>query len=300
MANLNNLFKKFDNAEAVEIAKEAVNTKYAAYLAYQKKLDKIMDLPLADVVSPVTGKKFSETFVITTSTGGYPQITVFPWLKGDMGYSRFSGIGSAIRALVDTFGLLRYATLKWHRHEAHFDPTLPRVPEVLSTTDDGVQWFFRSWQNGGYVLAPMQDAHIGMKVAKHRELDFFLGGLEWNHPIGIVLAREEHQAEFQTKIADRLSMKVKDVLAVRATDFATVQAMRQLGETKAPTGNNGRKALVGDVDLEKITKAVTVLAYLPRLTEPVEYVLDPAKKEEFESKLQGIRNSAPVVRFELK
>jgi len=298
MANLNNLFAKSDNTEAIQVAREAVAGKLQAYLAYQKKVAKFMDTPLKDVVSPITGKKFSETFAITTSTGGYPEVLVFPWFDNTPSYARFTGVGAAIRALVKAFGVLRYQTLEWHRHEASFDPTLSRVNEVLSYTDDGVRWVFKSWQNGNYVFQPMTEGHIRNKTALHRELDFMLACLEWKHPFGIVLSREAHLAEFEAKVKSRLDMPVKAILEAMAHDAEEAQAASALG--LAPTTNgNLRKAVIGDVDLESLTKSVTVLAFLPRLADPIEYVLDP-KADDFQNKLQGIRNSAPVVRFQIK
>jgi hypothetical protein len=298
MANnqLNNLFKKFDLTETVAAAKEQISEKAVAFKAHQKKLASIQDLSLAEVVSPLTGKKFGESFELTTSTSGYPQITLFPWLKGEIGYARHGG--SAIRAFVDAFGLLRYSTLLWHAHEASFDPTLPRVPEVLSVTQDGVRWQFYSWQNGAYVFAPMNEAHIGLKTAKHRELDMMLMALEYKRPLGIVLFREEWEAEFQAKIQDRLEMKVSDVLVARANDFSSAQVARRLGQ--GPVANNGSKkpALVGDINLDEVDEPLVLNVFTPRSTKPVVVLFDPSAPNAEDVK-NGVRNAAPGMRIEI-
>lgn len=296
MANLNSLFAKTDVSETADAAREAIAEKLVEYQAHQKLLSKIQDKALAEVVSPLTGKKFGESFELTTSSGGYPQINLFPWLKGNVTYAMDGG--AAIRAFVDAFGLLRYQRLLWHAHEASFDPTMTRASEVLSTTTDGIHWQFRSWQNGGYRLQPMNEAHIGLKTAKHRELDFMLMALEHKRPLGVVLWKEAWEVEFQAKIQDRLELPVSKVLELRNADNETTRVARRLGQAPASNSAARKPAVINDLDLDAVTEPVVINVFTPRSSKPVIILFDPSAPNADQVR-DGIRNAAPGMKFEI-
>jgi hypothetical protein len=312
MAQLNNLFVNV--AEAAAESKAMINEAHTKYLASMKKREKLLSVTLADAVSPLTGHKFSESFIETTSTGGYPQITLFPWLPGQIQYA--TAPGAAIRAFVDAFGVQKYQVLNSHCHEAIFDPASANVPEILTTTIDGLHWDLFSYVNGGFKQVFLnfndQDPDRAAKArqhqnnlnAKHTNLDIMLNSLEWGRPLGIVLMREAYEAVWQTEVKDRLEMKVEDVIKAQAEDDARARLEVQLGirTTNAPTSpvlRNAGPAVVAGIDLDALKETVEIAVFTPRSDKPTAIVVYDPSSPDFETKKEAVRNAAPGLRYEV-
>ena len=300
MAQINNLFQQSEDiAENTAALREIISAGHTTYLALLKKREALLDKPMAEVVSPVTGHKFGESFTLDTSTKGYPQVTLFPWLKGKSNFVEHPG--SATRAFVSAFGMLSYATLKWHEHIALFDPAMARsIGPVRSTTMDGKRWIFMESTNGAFKFAGLNPTHVAMKTAKHREIDLMLWSLEQKAPISIVLFRDEYVAEWQKKVTDRLELTVKQVGELIAKDREEFTIGTTFGQTPKSATSNGTKksAMVGDVDLETLTQAISVKVVSPISGSRV-VLFDPSDANDFQRQVERVRNAAPGYTYEV-
>jgi hypothetical protein len=139
---------------------------------------------LGDVISPKTGRKFSELFAI--EKGDYDQqVVVFnPTATNGTNWSK--NVGGMVNSLLHSFGTLRYSVLEHGLHERIYDASKVIEHNVRSAYDTTTQrWMRFDWKNRRFVQnTPYWKSAEGAGwMSKHSAVDEMLLALAGDQSI---------------------------------------------------------------------------------------------------------------------
>lgn len=224
---------------------------------------------MGDAVSPITGKKFSETFVMSENANGQAMITVFPWNdKVAVASNSWAGI----TALTDGFGLLRYMILEKDNHVRNFDPSSLVERNVRAAKSGNGIWTRYDWVDGSWKAGYSNEPKW---INKHTELNLLYRAATEGFRYNIVLLEQGMKDKVERNIIGRMDLTIVEALKLKGEDWKVAKEygeLRKAGVQVPDLATEPVALVVGGVTLTGPTK---LFVKTPTSSELMPLLFDP-------------------------
>lgn len=247
-----------------------------------------MNTLLKDVVSPLTGRKFSTLFTVGKGKDGEFTVTFNPTAKNGGTWDK--NTSGFVNALLHTFGTLRYSEVRHGYHARAYDPSLPFTSGVLSAYDDVTQKWVRydssdhrlvintPWINPKY---PDSEASQKAKawLSKHVEINRLLMAILGDTSITYHFFGDNNYDEerFKRNVLKNMDTLVSAINVQMNDQSAEAQTVRKINRTSgrtnvpAPTG----PIMVDGVDIRTMTDVIRIEIEKTYGSNPITKLVDP-------------------------